>query len=56
MELASWFVKMLEELDEDFVDDPAAIEDLQGRVAKAFAEWRVKWGYGMGGPGTGPDR
>jgi hypothetical protein len=43
MELASWFAKMLEEPDEDYVDDPAAVDDLRDRVAKAFAEWRVTW-------------
>jgi putative transposase len=55
MALANWFVKILEELDEDFVDDPAAIENLKDRVAEVFAEWRIATGYGMGGPGTDPE-
>jgi hypothetical protein len=55
MELASWFSKMLEELDEDHVNDPAAILNLRDRVAEAFAEWRVATGYGMGGRGTGAE-
>jgi hypothetical protein len=28
----------LEEFDEDFVDDAAAVDDRRGRVAEAFAE------------------
>lgn len=55
MALGQWFAKMLAELDEDRVKDPKAIEQLQGMVAEAFADWRIKTGYGMGGPGTGPD-
>lgn len=55
MELATWFATMLKELDEDHVDDPEAISDLQGRIAEAFADWRIATGYGMGGPGSGPD-
>lgn len=55
MELASWFAKMLEELDEDHVTNPEAILNLKGRVARAFAEWRMATGYGMSGPGTGPE-
>ncbi len=38
---------MLQELDEDEVADVEAIDELRGRVATAFADWRVKWGYGM---------
>lgn len=54
MSLASWFAKMLAELDEDHVEDAAAIENLQHRIAKAFAEWRIATGYGMRGRGSGP--
>jgi len=53
MELASWFAKMLAELDEDHVDDPAAIDDLRYRAGKTFAEWRLKWGYITPGSGGG---
>jgi hypothetical protein len=56
MALANWFAKMLEELDEDYVEDAAAIDDLQTRVAQAFADWRIASCYGMGGPGTGPNQ
>jgi hypothetical protein len=56
MALGRWFMKMLEELDEDFVDDPQAVENLQGSIAEAFAEWRNRWGYGLQGPGSGPNR
>jgi hypothetical protein len=55
MALANWFATILEELDEDAVEDPAAVDDLQGRLANAFAEWRMETGYGMAGPGTGPE-
>jgi hypothetical protein len=54
MRLASWFAKMLEELDEDFVDDAEAINKLRGKVAEAFADWRTETGYGMRRRGTGP--
>jgi hypothetical protein len=56
MALGKWFMKMLEELDEDFVADPQAIDDLRGCISEAFAEWRMKWGYGLSGPGSGPSR
>ena len=54
VELGIWFQKMLEELEEDHVD-PTAVELLKGRIAKAFADWRIETGYGMAGPGTGPN-
>jgi hypothetical protein len=54
MDLGNWFLKMLEELEQDNVLDAAAIDDLRGRVAEAFADWRVKWGYyGPTGPEAG---
>jgi hypothetical protein len=55
MELGNWFATILKELDEDFVDDPKAIDDLKGKVAMAFAEWRMETGYGKAGPGAGPE-
>jgi hypothetical protein len=55
MELGNWFATILKELDEDFVNNPKAISDLKDKVALAFAEWRIKWGYGIQGPGTGPE-
>jgi hypothetical protein len=55
MELASWFAKMLEELDEDHVTDPEAILNLKAWIAKAFADWRIATGSGIGGRGTGPE-
>jgi hypothetical protein len=54
MNLANWFAKELEELDEDYVDDAAAIEKLQGMIARTFAAWRLETGYGLEGPGTDP--
>jgi hypothetical protein len=56
MDLGGWFAQMLQELEEDDVEDVEAIENLKGRVATAFAQWRIDTGYGMGGPGTGPNR
>jgi hypothetical protein len=56
MRLATWFAEMLEELDEDSVDDAEAINKLRGKVAEAFAIWRVETGYGMRGPDTGPHK
>ena len=50
--LGNWFVTMLDELDEDKVDNVNAITDLQGRIAKAFAELRLAHGIGSTGPGT----
>jgi hypothetical protein len=49
MDLANWFAKMLEEIDEDGCDDPEAIENLKGRVAEAFGQWKIATGYGIGG-------
>lgn len=55
LELARWFAKILDELDEDHATDPDALSDLQHRIALAFAQWRAATGYGMRGPGTGPE-
>ncbi|PWU18883.1 MAG: hypothetical protein C5B48_14300 [Candidatus Rokuibacteriota bacterium] len=56
MDLGNWFAKMLDELDEDAVDDPDAIMELKGRIANAFAEWRMASGWGIAkGSGTGPN-
>jgi hypothetical protein len=52
--LGQWFMKMLEEIDEDNVTDPAVIADLHGRIAETFADWRTVHGIGMRGPGTEP--
>ena len=47
MELGSWFMQVLNEIDQDHVEDPSAIEKLKGMVAEAFAQWRLDTGYGM---------
>jgi hypothetical protein len=47
MELGTWFMKMLNEIDQDHVEDAAAIEKLKGMIAEAFAQWRIDTGYGM---------
>jgi hypothetical protein len=52
IELGQWFMKMLEELDEDQVREVEAIDDLKDRVAETFARWRLGHGYGVGGRGT----
>jgi hypothetical protein len=46
MELASWFVVMLDDLDADQVDDPDAIEMLKAMIAQAFTDWRIITEYG----------
>lgn len=55
MALGTWFMTMVDELEEDFVDDPQAIENLQACVAEAFAEWRSRWGYGLQEPQLRPE-
>lgn len=51
--LGQWFAQMLQELEEDRVDDAKAINDLRGKVASVFADWKTETGYGAGGSGTG---
>ena len=46
-ELGQWFQQMLNEIDRDRLGDGAAIENLKGRIAGAFAEWRLDTGFGM---------
>jgi len=47
--LGSWFVQMLEALDDDRVEESAAVEKLKGMVAEAFARWRLDTGDGLYG-------
>ena len=53
-ELATWFEKVLQEIEEDRLYDPDAIEDLKSRFASALADWRVAMGYGAATRGSGP--
>jgi hypothetical protein len=46
-ELGTWFMTMLNEIDQDHVEDAAAIDKLKGMVAEAFAQWRIDTGVGM---------
>jgi hypothetical protein len=52
LELGQWFLKMLEEIDEGNVTDPAVVADLQKRLEETFADWRTAHGIGMEGPST----
>ncbi len=54
-ELATWFEKVLQEIEEDRLYDPDAIEDLKSRFAAALADWRVAMGYGARDSGIGAE-
>ncbi len=48
-ELGTWFMQMLNELDQDRVEDASAMEKLKGMISEAFAQWRLDTGYGLYG-------
>ena len=47
MELGNWFMQMLNDIDQDHIEDEAALHRLKGMIAEAFAQWRLDTGYGM---------
>ena len=46
-ELGTWFMQMLNEIDQEHVEDEAGINKLKGMISEAFAQWRLETGYGM---------
>jgi len=45
MELGTWFMHMLNEIDQDYVEDHATIDKLKSMIAQAFAQWRLDTGH-----------
>ena len=45
-ELGTWFMQMLNEIDQEHVEDEAGINKLKGMISEAFAQWRLETGYG----------
>ena len=48
-QLGTWFMHMVNELDQDQVEDGSAIEKLKGMIAEAFEQWRLDTGQGLYG-------
>jgi hypothetical protein len=51
----TWLETIRAELDRDHATDPAALADLERGMVEAFGRWRITWGYGLAGRGTGPE-
>ena len=47
LELVNWFAQLLNEIDQDHVEDEAALQKLKGMIAEAFGQWRLDTGFGM---------
>ena len=45
MEVGTWFMHMLNEIDQDYLEDEATIDKLKSMIAQAFAQWRLDTGY-----------